>query len=106
MNKQIGGGRFDDQLDAIAHVQRRKVLVALLEDNPRADSPGAIGDTVAAVDRPVSMRHVHLPKLEDLGFIDWDRRTHEVRQGPRFDEIEPLLDVLVANQDELPADWL
>lgn len=38
--------------------------------------------------------HVHLPLLEQQGYIDWDRRHHEVTRGPRFDELRPLLDTI------------
>jgi hypothetical protein len=48
------------------------------------------------------MQHVHLPKLADHGFIDWDQDTQRVTKGPQFDEIEPLLTVLSENQDVLP----
>ncbi len=52
------------------------------------------------------MQHVHLPKLEEYGFIEWDRDSHEVRKGPKFNEIQPLLELLVSHSDELPDDWL
>jgi len=48
------------------------------------------------------MQHVHLPKLADHGFIDWDQDAQRVTKGPQFDEIEPLLTVLSENQDVLP----
>jgi len=47
------------------------------------------------------MQHVHLPKLADHGFIDWDQDTQRVTKGPQFDEIEPLLTVLRENHDVL-----
>lgn len=102
---------FDDALDAIANLQRRKLLVALLEHNPidDDDTPVVIADDDAeaeAVKRLVEMKHVHLPKLEEYGFIEWDRDTHEVIKGPRFDEIRPLLELLADHEDELPSGWL
>lgn len=101
-----GGQRsFDDALDALAHAQRRKLLVALLEHNPQDDSPVVLSDT-DAVERLVTMNHVHLPKLEAYGFIEWHEESHEIVKGPNFDEIRPLLELLVENEDELPADWL
>ncbi|WP_231189287.1 transcriptional regulator [Haladaptatus sp. DYF46] len=51
----------------------------------------------------IAMQHIHLPKLADHGFIDWDQETQRVTKGPQFDEIEPLLTVLSENQDVLPA---
>ena len=100
---------FDDALDAIANLQRRRLLVALLEHNPIDDAPVVIADDDAeaeAVERLVQIKHVHLPKLEEYGFIEWDRDTHEVIKGPRFDEIRPMLELLVDHEDELPPGWL
>lgn len=96
---------FDDMADALAHVQRRKLLVALLEHNPQDDAPVVIADS-DAVERLVSMHHAHLPKLADYGFIMWNEDTHEVVKGPKFDEIRPLLELLDDHEDELPDNWL
>ena len=99
---------FDDLLDALGHVQRRTLLCALLDHNPQGDGP-----TVADGDSPdeeltqlAEMHHVHLPKLDDYGFISWDRESNEVSKGPNFEEVRPLLMLLVEHEDELPAGWL
>jgi len=100
--------RFDEMVEALADVQRRKLLVALMEHNPQNDSPVVITDEKDAnvVDRLVSMRHVHLPKLAEAGFIEWDEASHEVAKGENFEEIRPLLELLDDHSDELPEDWL
>lgn len=100
---------FDDMVDALADIQRRKLLVALLEHNPQDDSPVVIADPdgeADAVERLISMQHVHLPKLAEYEFIEWNEETHEVMKGARFDEIRPLLELLDDHEDELPAGWL
>lgn len=100
---------FDDAMDALADVQRRKLLVALLEHNPQDDAPVVIAGSASesdALERLVTMEHVHLPKLDDYGFIEWDQETHEVMKGTNFDEIRPLLELLDSHEDELPEDWL
>jgi hypothetical protein len=51
------------------------------------------------------MFHTHLPKLEEAGFIVWHQDTNKVEKGPRFEEIRPLLELIDAHADELPADW-
>lgn len=98
----------DEMADALADVHRRKLLVALLEHSPQDHSPVGISDSEndAALGDSVSMNHVHLPKLADYGFIDWDEKRHEVSKGREFDEIRPLLELLDAHEDELPDDWL
>lgn len=100
---------FDDTIDALAHVQRRKLLVSLLDHNPQDDSPVVVApseDEAGALERLVAMDHVHLPKLVEYGFISWDRESHEVSKGPNFGEIKPLLELLVDHEDELPEGWL
>lgn len=100
---------FDEMLDAIGHVQRRKLLVALLEHNPQDDSPVIVtdfGSDEKAMSRPVEMQHNHLPKLKDYGLIEWNQKSQQVVKGANFDEIRPLLKLFDQHEDELPADWL
>lgn len=100
---------LDDCLDALGHVQRRKLLRALLVHNPQDDDPTRIDPNESndeELERLIAMKHVHLPKLEEYGFISWDRDTSEVSKGPDFDEIRPLLEVLADHEEELPEGWL
>ena len=96
-------------MDALADVQRRQLLVALLEHNPQDDTPAVVADfesKTGALERLVSMHHVHLPKLDEYGFINWNEDTHEVTKGAKFDDFRPLLELLEDHEDELPPDWL
>lgn len=95
----------DDLLDALADARRRRLLVALLESGPEDDSPLTVEDVAAAGD-DVAMVHVHLPKLADYGFVEWDSVSGEIRRGPKFDEVAPLLARIDERADELPPDWL
>lgn len=100
---------FEDLLDALAHIQRRKLLVALLTHNPQDDEPVVIDTDESAEEeltRLIGMRHIHLPRLEEHGFITWNQETNEVSKGPNFEEIRPLVELLETHQDELPVDWL
>ncbi len=94
-------------VDSLANVQRRKLLVALMDHNPQDDTPVAVvGSDEDAVGQLIEMQHIHLPKLAEYGFIDWDKESHEVAKGPKFDEIRPLLELLDDHAEELPPDWL
>ena len=100
---------FDEILDAMSHVRRRELLFALLAKNPR--DPASLIDAEDESEREVmeflvQMRHVHLPKLEEYGIIQWDREGEEVVKGPKFDEIRPLLELLRNHEGELPGGWL
>ncbi|MDG5778162.1 transcriptional regulator [Haloarculaceae archaeon H-GB2-1] len=101
---------MDDIFDALANVHRRRLLVALLGHNPQQDTvrtpEDAHGGEKAVETLQKELYHTHLPKLEQAGFISWDQETREVRKGPRFDEIRPLLELMRDHADELPNDWL
>lgn len=49
----------------------------------------------------IELLHVHLPKLTDLGFIEWDRKTGCISKGDRWNEIVPLLEVLADNREKI-----
>lgn len=109
MNEQISSPAFDSQLDALGHVARRRLLLALLNASSEDDGPvefDELADYSGGKDLLLSMRHSHLPKLEDHGFVDTGPDRRSVRRGPRFDEIRPLIELLDANSDRLPDDWV
>lgn len=53
----------------------------------------------------LEMRHQHLPRLEDAGYLEWDRDLHVVIRRPAFDQIQPVLERFEENTEELPVDW-
>lgn len=109
MNDAPGITSFDNLIDALANIQRRKLLISLLEHNPQDDTPIVIADSDNerdSLERLIPMYHVHLPKLAEYGLIVWDEESHEVTKGPNFDEIRPLLKLLNDHEAELPEDWL
>ena len=100
---------MDEYLEALADTHRRRLLVALLEHNPQRDT-GAVPEDVHEGEKALAalqtqFHHSHLPRLEDAGFVRWNRDTHEVMKGPRFDEIRPLLELMRDHADGLPDDW-
>lgn len=93
----------------LANGHRRRLLLALLEHNPQADvtvRDDVRFDDEGVEDLRVELYHQHLPMLERLGVIEWDRGTHSVSKGPNFDEIRPLLELFDRHRGELPAGWL
>jgi hypothetical protein len=93
--------RDDDSLDELfellSHEYRRYILWALADPDGRTDEP--IGTTLfAGDDEPdilrLELRHNHLPKLDDAGLVDWDPETETLARGPRFEEIEPFLEMI------------
>lgn len=101
---------MDTVLDVLANQYRRRVLVALSEHNPQDDDDPQIPSDTELADEEletlrIQMIHVHLPKLEESGFIEWERGTNSIRRGPQFDEIRPLLELMQNHADELPDGW-
>ena len=89
----------DTTFDALANEHRRHLLVALLDENPQDATVHASEDVDAGEPKTkrrlqTAMYHSHLPKLVDYGFIEWHADTQEIRKGPQFEEIRPLLECI------------
>ena len=100
---------YDDAFRALAALERRRLLVSLLEKNPQQGVrvPDDIHDDERDLELlGAEMFHSHLPMLEERGFIRWDREENEVEKGPRFDEIRPLLELIQSRRHELPEGWV
>lgn len=97
--------------EALESPYRRRVLLAVRGDGRREEeftmhslACPRLGDTEPDILRTL-LYHSHLPKLADMGYIEWSPDEGTVRRGPHFDEIEPLLNLLVEHEEELPYDF-
>ncbi|MCU4971475.1 transcriptional regulator [Halobacteria archaeon AArc-m2/3/4] len=95
---------YDSVFDALAASERRQLLIALLEHDHQETSIllGVPWRISQSDDERVRHHHVHLPKLEEYGFIEWDRAEQRVTKGDRFDEIEPVVELLCEHQTPVP----
>lgn len=110
----------DDVFDAMAHLRRRQLLVDLFHTDPQSIP------TLSSVSREILQahealleeylsgsqemedadkaairtHHVHLPKLVQYGYIDWDHDAARVTKGAKFDDVRPLLEVVETEGDE------
>lgn len=100
---------LDESLAILSHPYRRRILTRLRHHNPRKEaefSANELADDADEIDRSeLKIHHKHLPKLADAGFIDWDRDADIITRGPRFDEIAPLVELMINHRDELPDGW-
>jgi len=94
--------------DALRDPVRRHILAKLVGGSAPTDGR-AIVESIDDGSRDVpeiriELLHVQLPKLDRLGYIEWVPGD-AVRRGPRFEEIEPVIELLVGHEDALPARW-
>lgn len=92
--------RIDTMMDALRDQTRRRVLLALLTDVPKRTR--ALGREAGPENAETLLYHVHLPKLDEAGYVDWDREANTVTRGPKFHEVEPLLRLLEDRSAEPP----
>ena len=71
---------------ALTNEQRYHLLETLRERDSK-DTIAIDPETVGRAGQIV-MKHVHLPTLEEAGFIVWNRERDEIRRGPNFAVVE------------------
>jgi len=85
---------LDTQLDAVGHKDRRQILFALRDTEQWRPSTSEFDDNRTLVGEPAvpsELYHQHLPKLAEMGLIEWNRETHRVTRGPEYERLRPLL---------------
>jgi DNA-binding transcriptional ArsR family regulator len=92
----------DKILETLTERQRRVVLILLKRGAVETE-----GDLLFRNkdETKAALVHNHLPKLEEAGYIEWDRESGTIEKGPEFDEIEPLLELIEEHSEELPYNW-
>ncbi|WP_224269612.1 DUF7344 domain-containing protein [Haloprofundus salinisoli] len=114
-----GADELPRLLAALSHPRRRQV-VTMLSDGSQ---PSTLAELVAAIRAPdssasapgdheasldslgVSLHHVHLPKLTDAGFVEYDPVSRTLAPGPRLTERDTEYAPLLADRlDDEPTD--
>jgi hypothetical protein len=93
---------LDDVFDALADRQRRKLIRYLLKCDPPI-STTEIADALQTRNRAppvekhrelrISIHHVHLPKLDEIGILDYDPGAKQVVGWENIETIEPYIDI-------------
>ena len=101
----------DPMLDVLGHRHRRQLLAALSGREPSSDPPTDVASLVEVLAPEgherrtrTELLHCHLPKLDDIGYVRWERESGTVTRGPAWPAIEPLLGLLLEHRTELPDD--
>jgi len=82
---------------------RLMITLLLLEDGQKSESDLLLRGEPESREVKDDLVENHLPKLEEAGYIEWDRESGTISKGPRFDEIEPILELM--GDDQSLADW-
>lgn len=96
---EITSSQLDQMMDVLGNQVRRLILFSLLE-NAQDNIVDLIEDRTDLDQVEPTLHHIHLPKLEDAGYIETGPDSELVVKGPNFSEIEPFLRQLVAYRDE------
>jgi hypothetical protein len=94
---------FDKIADALGHQTRRNILLELVDDNPLQPLE-ALATHDPREDEKLQLIHIHLPKLDDMGYVTWDREDETVVKGSNWEEIEPVVRLLSDNSERIPSD--
>lgn len=104
LERLLSTSGLDRAVAVLRERHRRRILLGLRAGRVTREADVALrGSDPDEVES--DLRSVHLPMLEEEGLIEWDRETGEIRKGPNFDEIEPLLRLIEDNEDDLPPFW-
>lgn len=102
--------RIDDLYDVFANRRRRYALHYLKQANGEVDF-GELAEQIAAWERDKARREVtsnerkyaysalqqrHLPKMHDLGLVEYDKRAGSVEPTPVLDDIEVYAEIVEA----------
>ncbi|HKJ58857.1 MAG TPA: hypothetical protein VKA37_06490 [Halobacteriales archaeon] len=100
---------LDSLFDCLSHPSRRRIVALLAEANPQSVDEVAREEPDSVVDdsdrAAAELFHAHLPKLDEEGYVSWDRDAGVVERGPRFDRVGPVVRLLYDRRDELPGEW-
>lgn len=99
-NATSNGMDLTEILELLTDPSRRQLLCELDDQTLLHESNLSGVDTGTALSFQTAMHHNHLPKLDESGVIDYDRRAKTIVKGPAFEEVKSVLDSV---QDERPA---
>lgn len=100
---------LDTALELLADRHRRRILYRLNDQNPQEGIPAT---RVAHFGKhnfgnlQIRMKHIHVPKMDDMDVIDVlyeDTNRLRVTRGDKFADVQALLRALDSVQHDLPG---
>lgn len=100
---------LDEAFNTLGDASRRWILTRLSGAGPHDEAESipeaSITDNEVLEPFISEIYDVHLPELDESGFVEWVRDDEVIRRGPRFEEIVPIIRLIVEHEDELPVEW-
>lgn len=104
VEKAISTDDIDALFSCLSDSHRRTLLRILAEESTPLDVETLARLLVAHVeelgdegrtyrDIIISLLHVHIPKMSDVGIITVDSETETIEEGPYFDFVRPYLQI-------------
>ena len=99
--------RWDRLYTALSSEPRRMILYSLMNEpaERRLPLPDAAESSESSIEQEtlsLQLRHRHLPKLAESGYIRWQSDPFCVQRGPYFDEPAAILDSVLERSEGLP----
>jgi hypothetical protein len=98
--------RWDRVLRALSEQPRRHLLLTLANEPPgarltlpEAALSGHYDDSLRNLE--ISLRHQHLPVLDDAGYVEWEETPFRAVRGPNFEEAASVVTALVESAGDL-----
>lgn len=95
----------DRIFEGLSNSHRRLILLLLKQGTVETEADVMPREGDNPEEARLALIHNHLPRLEEAEYIEWNRDSGDLSKGSRFDEIEPLLELIENHADELPPNW-
>lgn len=99
--------RWSRAFRLLSDESRRTILVALSRVPaerriPLPDAAVSPDSSINPETLSIQLRHNHLPKLSNAGYVQWGVEPFYVQRGPNFDEVETIISVLIDSVEQFP----
>lgn len=100
--------RWDRVFAVIAAEPRREIIRSLMDEPhgrrlPLPDAAESPNQSTGTKRFALQLRHHHLPKLADMGYIHWENDPFSVQRGPNFEEPAFFIKSVLESKDEIPS---